>query len=162
MLATRLDRLLTLMFSRTSGFKHLQPKILYLLQAKTGQSHTVCTLSSISYPHSLHSCLSICHTCLEYTYFAWSIVTCGIYVAVVIFMLERNEKHRQYSALRVEGKVVSGLPIGPIFKGQAVLLERLDPCRWDWCVVPKRRYKTTWRCITTQKTEDFISTTAET
>ena len=37
----------------------MQPLILYLLQAKTGQSHTVCTLSSLSCPHSRHSCLSV-------------------------------------------------------------------------------------------------------
>jgi hypothetical protein len=59
-LATRLNRLLTLTFSRSSGFKNMQPKILYFLQAKTGQSHTMCTLSSFSYPHSQHSCLSVC------------------------------------------------------------------------------------------------------
>jgi hypothetical protein len=38
----------------------MQPKILYFLQAMTGQSHTICTLSSFSYPHSRHSCLSVC------------------------------------------------------------------------------------------------------
>jgi hypothetical protein len=38
----------------------MQPKILYLLQAKTGQSHTMCTLSSFSYLHSRHSCHSVC------------------------------------------------------------------------------------------------------
>jgi hypothetical protein len=37
----------------------MQPKILYLLQARTGQSHTMCTLSSFSYPHSRHSCPSV-------------------------------------------------------------------------------------------------------
>ena len=60
MLATRLNRLLTLTFSRFSGFKDMQPRILYLLQAKTGQSYTMCKLSSLSCPHSRHSCLSVC------------------------------------------------------------------------------------------------------
>jgi hypothetical protein len=58
-LDTRLNRLLTLTFSRSSGLKNMQPKILYLLQAKTGQSHRMCTLSSFSYPHSRHSCPSV-------------------------------------------------------------------------------------------------------
>jgi hypothetical protein len=58
--ATRLTRLLTHTFSRSSGCKNMQPQILYLLQAKTGQSHTTCTLSSFSYPRSQHSCLSVC------------------------------------------------------------------------------------------------------
>jgi hypothetical protein len=61
-LATRLNRLLTLMFSRSSGFRNMQPQILYLLQAKTGQSHTVCTQSSLSCPHSRHSCRSVCQS----------------------------------------------------------------------------------------------------
>ena len=60
MLATRHNRLLTLTFSRSSGFRSMQPQILYLLDAKTGQSHTKCTLSSLSYPHSQHSCHFVC------------------------------------------------------------------------------------------------------
>ena len=36
-LATRLNRLLTLTFSRFSGLKNMQPQILYLLQARTEQ-----------------------------------------------------------------------------------------------------------------------------
>jgi hypothetical protein len=37
----------------------MQPKILYLLHARTGQSHTMCILSSLLYPHSRHSCPSM-------------------------------------------------------------------------------------------------------
>jgi hypothetical protein len=36
------------------------PQILYLLLANTGHSHTVCTLSSLSCPHSGQSCRSLC------------------------------------------------------------------------------------------------------
>ena len=35
----------------------------------------------------------------------------------------------------------------------------LDTWRWDRYVVPKRRYQTTLRCVTTQKTEDFSLST---
>ena len=38
---------------------------------------------------------------------------------------------------------------------------RLDPCRRDQYVIPKRRYQTTLRCLITQKTEEFGSTAAE-
>jgi hypothetical protein len=44
--------------SLSSGFRKVLPQILYILQARTGQSHTVCTLSSLSYPHNRHSCRS--------------------------------------------------------------------------------------------------------
>jgi hypothetical protein len=58
--------------------------------------------------------------------------------------------------LRVD---VSGLRIGPIFKGRNVLLFRhLDPWRWDRYTVPKRRCETNLRCVTSQKTTDFIKT----
>ena len=59
-LATRLNRLPTLTFSRSSGLKNMLPQILYLSQGNTGQSHTKCTLSSLSYTHSRHSCRSVC------------------------------------------------------------------------------------------------------
>jgi hypothetical protein len=59
-LVTRLNRLFTLTFSRSWGVRYMLPQILYLLQAKTGQSHTKCTRSSLSYPHSRHSCRSVC------------------------------------------------------------------------------------------------------
>jgi hypothetical protein len=61
-LTTRLNRLPTLTFSGSSGFKNTLPHILYLLQAKTGQSHTMCTLSSLSCPHSRNSCRSLCQS----------------------------------------------------------------------------------------------------
>jgi hypothetical protein len=51
-LATRLNRLLTLTFSRSSGFRNTLSQILYLLHAKTGQSHT-CTLGHTQRVHSL-------------------------------------------------------------------------------------------------------------
>ena len=35
-------------------------QILYLLQVRTGQWHTMCTLSSFSCSHSRHSCRSLC------------------------------------------------------------------------------------------------------
>jgi hypothetical protein len=59
-LATGHNGLLTLTFSRSSGFRNILPQSLYHLQAKIGQSHTMCTLSSLSYPHSWHSCRSVC------------------------------------------------------------------------------------------------------
>ena len=58
-LATRLNMLPTLTFSRSSGFRNMLPQIQYLLQAGTGQ-YTMCTLSSLSCPHSQHSCCSVC------------------------------------------------------------------------------------------------------
>jgi hypothetical protein len=60
MLTTRLNRLLTLTLSWSSGYRNTLLQILYLLQAKTGQSHTMCTLSSLSYPHSRRSCCAVC------------------------------------------------------------------------------------------------------
>jgi hypothetical protein len=59
-LATRLNNLLTLTFQRSAGFRNIVSQILYLSQAKTGQWRTMCTLSSLSYPHSRYSCRSVC------------------------------------------------------------------------------------------------------
>jgi hypothetical protein len=59
-LANRLNRLLTLTFLWSLDFRNILPQILYLLQAKTGQSHTLYTLSYLSYLHSRHSCHSVC------------------------------------------------------------------------------------------------------
>jgi hypothetical protein len=58
-LATRINRLLTITISRYSGFRNTQPHILYLLQGRIGQSHTVCTLSSLSY-HTVGILVILC------------------------------------------------------------------------------------------------------
>ena len=52
---------------------------------------------------------------------------------------------------------VSGLPIGPIFKDQNVQPVFLDSFTLEdeTYVAPKRRYQTTLRRVTTQKTEEF-------
>jgi hypothetical protein len=42
-----------LMSSKSLGFRNIQPRVLYLLHASAGQSHTTCTLSN---PHSQQSC----------------------------------------------------------------------------------------------------------
>jgi hypothetical protein len=52
---------------------------------------------------------------------------------------------------------VSGLPIFPIFKGQAVKEEgKLDYGILDRYVVPKRRFKATLTRVITQKTEEHV------
>jgi len=51
-LATRL----TLMLSKSSGFKNIRPRVLYLLHTSVGQWYIICTLSSFSSPHSRQSC----------------------------------------------------------------------------------------------------------
>jgi hypothetical protein len=43
---------------------------------------------------------------------------------------------------------VSRLPVGPL-KGESIQEA------WPFKIVPKPRYQTTWRCVTTQKTEEF-------
>jgi hypothetical protein len=58
-LATRLNRLPTLTFSRSLSLKNTLPKILYVLHASTGQSHIMYTLSSLQHSHSRHSCRSV-------------------------------------------------------------------------------------------------------
>jgi hypothetical protein len=86
-LTTRLNRLLTLTFWRSSGFKNMQPKILYLLQAKKGQSHTMCTLSSFSYPHSQHSCASVCPSlCRCALRLVWSVNSPTAVLSLYLFM----------------------------------------------------------------------------
>jgi hypothetical protein len=58
-LATKLVRPFTLIFSQSLGFKNIHPKVLYLLHASAGQWLTVCSLSSFSSPHSWQSCHSV-------------------------------------------------------------------------------------------------------
>ena len=55
-LATRLVRLCTVMFSRSLGVKNLRPKVLYFLHASAGHWHTVHTPASFSSPHSRQFC----------------------------------------------------------------------------------------------------------
>jgi hypothetical protein len=60
---------------------------------------------------------------------------------------------------------VSGKHIGHVVKGQTVLdwFGLLDAWRWDLCVVPKRRLRTTYlRCVTSQKSQNLIYTASET
>ena len=52
-------------------------------------------------------------------------------------------------------KVLLYWRFGTTFRSHLQGLRRLDRWRWDCYVVPKRRYQTTLRCVTTQKTEHF-------
>jgi hypothetical protein len=102
-LATRHNRLPTLTFSRSSGFKNTLPQILYHLQAKTGQSHTMCTLSCLSCPHSRHSCPSVSKYINKSSMIKYLIhYTCELFTRVQI-----GFKHSAVLKFRVTLQVVS-------------------------------------------------------
>ena len=56
---------------------------------------------------------------------------------------------------------VSGLPIRPIFNGQAIQEYGFTLQDGTRQVVPQRRFQTTSRGVITQKSEEFSSTAAE-
>lgn len=56
-LATKLLRPFILMFSRSFGFRNMLHRVLYLSHTSAAQWHTICTLSSLSSPHSQKFCL---------------------------------------------------------------------------------------------------------
>ena len=64
-LASRLNRLPTFTCWRSSGFSNMLPQIPYLLQAKTGQSHTMCTLSSFIVSTQPAFLLSVCQSFVQ-------------------------------------------------------------------------------------------------
>ena len=103
MLATRRNRLPTLNFSRFSGFNNTLPQILCLLQAKTGQSHTMCTLTCLSCPHSRHSCPSVSKYINKSLMIKYLIhYTCELFTRVQIGL-----KHSAVLKFRVTLQVVS-------------------------------------------------------